>query len=547
MLFKRMVLLFIFLCIFFIITFPSGLLAWGSTVHREVALDAWYFMEHSAQASQRQKNAIQWFYTNFNRVPSPWNKVAEGTTWPDEVQHVCFVGASHKKDFWGHNFNSWYHFMDMYAADWNYTHSRHGNCRNFASPDYKGEHNCWDGYNYRRHEEMLADYDTDDIDSWAAWWIDDDNFCMTHGSAGINLYEYNQGGKGENGYLISSSNNRCYTRWDDDNPNSDFWNIIFAPVDNVGRGYYQYANTFRTLALNAGNSAAGVTYQNQALYYLGASIHAADASVLHHILNSTDWGHSEFESWASHWYNDQKWFQEQHQKIKWYLDSYYKQGGVDPVERPFRWLVHRLAQVVYSNESISQLWDRYVDEEDDDQKYRDYCLKAYPATVAFAIVVMEKFYLGKVEFAQKQAYDHANSENTTSSTTNPAVKVTLTQFHLADETDPEWAGSDDVYGYLTVEDGIVSETYRFPSSGEHDMDDGNTWNINSILFQRSSVGNFLKVTARIWDADTGDDQLIGEGYINFSSSNNWGKGNTHKIECKYPDSDGQMNVNVKID
>ncbi|MGE5558791.1 MAG: hypothetical protein ACM3WV_09275 [Bacillota bacterium] len=546
---KKLRILLLFLIAFMILSLQySQTRAWGSKMHKELALDAWYYMEHSAQASLRQKNAIQWFYANFNQISNPWNQVASGTTWPDEAQYVCFVGMTHKKSFWGHNFNSWYHFLDMYAADWNYAHNRHNHCRNFALPDYKGEHNCWDGYNYRRHEEMLADYDTDDIDSWAAWWIDDDNFCLEHGGTGLQLYEYNQGGKGENGLLIGSSNSGCYTKWDDDNPHSDFWNMVFAPVDNIGRAYYQIAGTFRSLALAAGNApVVSAFYQSQALYYLGASLHAADAAILHHAMNSTDWGHSEIESWASKHYSDQKWFQEQHAKIKWYIDSYFKQDGIDPVDRPFRWLLHRLASVIYSNESIGQLWDRYIDDDDFDQKYWNYCVKAYPASVAFAVIIMEKFYLGKTEVLSQQAYDHQNSENNAPVHVNPSVKVTVTKFVLVDETNPEWAGSDDIYGKFTVQDGIKAENHRIPSSGDYGMDDGETKNLNILIFQTASVGNLLTIKVQIWDADVGDDDVIGEATLNLTSAQNWGKGGTYKLECKYPDSDGHMDVYIKIE
>lgn len=537
---KRSKILFVIL-VFGILTaafFPGSIWAWGSKVHREVALDAWYYMEHAAQASQRQKDAIRWFYNRFNLVPNPWEKVAAGTTWPDDVQYVCFKGLSHKLDFDGNNFNSWYHFMDMYSAYWDHTHSRHNNCRNFAAPNYKGEHNSWDGYNYRRHEEHIADYDTDDIDSWAAWWIDDDNFCMTHSATGLWLYEYNQGGKGEGGNLIGSSNSGCYTRWDDDNPNSDFWNMIFAPVDNVGRAYYQYASIFRSA------SAGSAFNQQQALFYLGASMHATDAAILHHVLNSTDWGHSEIEDWASHWYNDQTWFHDQFNQIRWYLDSYYKQGGIDPVDRPFRWLVHQLAWVVFNNESIAQLWDRYVDEDVNDASYRNYCLKVYPACVAFAVIVMEKFYLGKQELFYQQAYDHQNSENVPVQNPNPPVTVTVTKMVLTDETDPEWGGSDDVYVRLRVEDGITAVDRRLPSSGEHDMDDGDTWNANAFIYSTANVGNSLKISIRAYDSDAGDDDLIGQGSLTLTAAQNWGKGSTHKIVCN---GEGQMDVYVKID
>jgi len=557
----------LFICVF-LVNIPISVFAWGGKVHREVALDAWYYMEHSALATQRQRDAIQWFFNNFG-IPNPWVKVGEGTTWPDKVEHVCFCGDSwvepgHYQSVLGHNFNSWYHFLDMYSAYVDYPHSRHSNCRNFASPDYKGEHNSWDGYNYRRHDELIADYDSDDVDSWAAWYIDDDNFCTTHTKTGLKWYEKFQGAKGINGLLIGPNNHSCYTRWDEDYlfsnecPGADFWNIIFAPIDNVGRAYYQMGLGFRNYLLNQGSyycyyegvPAAGneTFYKEKALFYLGATLHVADASSFHHIFNSSGWGHSEFESWASNWYSDQQWFQNKHQEIRDYINSYYTQNGVDPVNRPIRWLVHRLAWVVFNNDSMDAVWDRYVDEDDNDQAYRNYCLEAYPATVALAVIIMEKFYLGKEEVFNQQVFNHPNSENTAVVSSNPSVKVRVKKFKLVDETNPEWPGSDEIYGYFSVEDGIQAVSdFRIPSSGHYSMDEGDTRNLNQVIFNAAHVGDYLKIKARIKEADVGADDLVGEGNLQFTPAQNWGKGETHKIQCKYPDSDGHLDVDIQIE
>lgn len=522
---------------------PIHVFAWDSKVHKEVARDAWYFMEHSSYATQRQKDAINWIYQAFQQVANPWEIVASGTTWPDKVEHVCFKGITHKKSFWGHNFNSWYHFLDMYSRNHIYSHSEHPNCNNFG---FDGEHNYLDGYNYRRHEELIASYNTDDIDSWAAWWIDDDNFCLQHASDGLELYEKKQGGKGKNGLLIGSTNSHCYTQWDDDNPKSDFWNIIFAPIDNLGRSYYQMAITHKPLGIQSPTAFIRYFFQYQSLYYLGAALHAADASVFHHVLNSTDHGHSELESWAHNWYDDQKWFKDKYNKIKWYINSYYQMNGVDPIDRPFRWLVHRLASVVYEQESVNQVWERYTDEKDYDSKYWDYCLKAYPATVAFAIIVIEKFYLDKIEVAEQQLSGHVLAENFSSST-NPPIKVRVIKYHLEDMTNPE-IGDDDVYGIFNVNDGKNAEKHRIPSSGDFGMDEGDTKTLNEIVFHQNQVGNSLKISAEIWEADwSSSDDIIGKGTLTFSPNQNWGKGGTYIIKCKYPYEDGHLNVHVKIE
>lgn len=529
-----------------------------SKVHKEIARDAWYYMEHSSYATQRQKDAIKWFFANFNRVEKPWNTVAEGAVWPDRVRYVCFVGWTHKTGSeFGQNFTSWFHFLDMYSAFLNYKHSRHPTCGNFNSLDYKGEHNSYDGYNYRRHEETIAGYGSD-WDFLAAWWIDDDNLCLQHGmKTALKWYEYYQGGKGANGLLLGSDNHQCYTQWDDDNPNSDFWNMIFAPIDNVLRAYYQMAVGLRNYLLGEGSyicNYEGIPlsgyenfYQERALFHLGAALHL-DACIFHHIVNSIGWGHKEFESWAEKHYDDQTWFQDQHQEIKNYIESYYREDGIDPIDRPIRWLVHKLAWTIFNQESMDAVWDRYVDKDDWDSKYDNFCKKVYPPTVALSVIIMEKFYKGKEETFKQQAYDHAMSENTVSDPTTPPVKVKVKKFKLIDETNPEFWWSDEIYGNLTVEDGIVAENHRIPSSGHYSMDEGDSININKNIFETSHVGNYLMIKAEIWEVDHGTaDDLVGKSYLYFPSKYNWGKGRTHRIECKYPYADGRLDVYVEVE
>lgn len=557
---NKIVYKFIICCFLMMVIIHPDIFAWNSKVHKEVALDAWYYMEHSTYATQRQKKAIKWFYNNFNTVSNHWDIIAEGAIYPDKVEHVCFCGdawpeASHYTKPRDHNMTSLYHFIDMYSAYINYRHSEHSNCKNFALPDYKGEHNSWDGYNYRRHEELIADYDSDDSDSWAAWGIDDDNFCTVHTKDGLQLYEYSQGGKGENGLPIGPNNHSCYSRWNqnyswsDECPNADYWNIIFAPIDNVGRAYYQLSIFYRNLIGAA--PLLHSTFQDLALYYLGAAMHTADASVFHHIFNTCGWGHANFEGWADYWYNDQKWFKDQFKKIKWYIDSYYTKDNIDPINRPLRWLVHQLAWSVFNNESINTVWDRDVNEDDGvydyDSKYWNYCVKAYPATVALAVIIMEKFYIGKEETFQQQAYDHQMTENVIVTPTTPSVKVTVKKFVLVEETDPESGGDDDIYGYFTVKDGVKSENYRIPSSGEYGMDEGDPEDLNSIIFETSHVGQYLEIKADIWDEDwPSSDDIVGQGNLYLTKTQNWGKGGIYKIQCKYPYADGHLDVYIEI-
>jgi hypothetical protein len=160
--------------------------------------------------------------------------------------------------------------------------------------------------------------------------------------------------------------------------NSDYWNIIFAPIDNVGRYNFQTALKVGTKSIVS-------------LNYLGRSLHVMDVAVFHHSFNTLGHGHAEFEEWADAHYSDKEWFHDQESKINEFITTYYTQDNIEPKYRPFRWLVHRLHDFIFNEKFMNRVWDRYVPVEQYDQKYYDYCVEVYPAMVALAVIILEKF------------------------------------------------------------------------------------------------------------------------------------------------------------
>ncbi len=62
------------------------------------------------------------------------------------------------------------------------------------------------------------------------------------------------------------------------------------------------------------------------------------------------------------------------------------------------------------------------------------------------------------------------------------------------------------------------------------MDEGDIRdNINVVIFDTPRIGNYLSINVRVYDADAGDDDLIGVGSLYLTSSQNWGKGRVLSI------------------
>ncbi|PNV79629.1 MAG: hypothetical protein C0196_05225, partial [Dictyoglomus turgidum] len=104
----------------------------------------------------------------------------------------------------------------------------------------------------------------------------------------------------------------------------------------------------------------------------------------------------------------------------------------------------------------------------------------------------------------------------------------------------------DVYAKFVVSDGIRTVHTRIPSSGDWGMDEGDIRdNINVVIFDTPRIGNYLSINVRVYDADAGDDDLIGVGSLYLTSSQNWGKGRVLSIICNGGGpGEGEMEVVV---
>ncbi|MGC9002291.1 MAG: hypothetical protein ACP5J9_04925 [Dictyoglomus sp.] len=408
------------------------------------------------------------------------------------------------------------HFLDFPSLMNNLSHDSHGNRRS-------GIHNNIDGYNYIRHSKFVKGEKDDDY--WVDWWMGNDDFCMVHSGVLLDMYERDEGGRDKNGNLISSVNYSCYTRWD-----KDHHNIIYAPIDNLSDYWFKQNQDWWS-------------HPYWGPYYLGYALHAVgDASEMHHVFNTLGWGHSEFESWASYWYqfrgekeymSRSRWFDMR--KVRDALNTVFAQDGIPPYRRDVKWLIERLAREVY-NYSIrnwSTLWGREPSKTIFYKPFDDYMMEIYPKAVACAVAIMERaYYLRVVSPTQIQV----------------PVMVIVKKFRLIDETNPEWAGEDDVYAKFVVSDGIRTVHTRIPSSGDWGMDEGDIRdNINVVIFDTPRIGNYLSINVRVYDADAGDDDLIGVGSLYLTSSQNWGKGRVLSIICNGGGpGEGEMEVVVEI-
>jgi len=149
-------------------------------------------------------------------------------------------------------------------------------------------------------------------------------------------------------------------------------------------------------------------------------------------------------------------------------------------------------------------------------------METYPKAVECAVAIMERaYYLRVVSPTQIQV----------------PVMVIVKKFRLID-----------VYAKFVVSDGIRTVHTRIPSSGDWGMDEGDIRdNINVVIFDTPRIGNYLSINVRVYDADAGDDDLIGVGSLYLTSSQNWGKGRVLSIICNGGGpGEGEMEVVVEI-
>lgn len=393
--------------LFFSIAQPC--FAWCNKVHKGIALEAYYYMNNTTQATENQKKAAQsmsknW-QVNFLGKPlnmawgtvtqpiKPWEIVAKGVVDIDHLDNLCFdndeddwwklFGAFHKHytgvdttidlGFYEFkldaNYTSFMHFLDLPSKVANWSHKAHDDT------DKKGGiHNDIDGYNYIRHEKVFPGSFAD-VDDAVDTWMGDDDFCIKHSGFLLDWYEKQQGAKDEWGNSISSKNHSCYTRWDNDHKY-----IIYAPIDNLSR--------FWSLqAINFWNNPNGA-------YYMGYALHAAgDVSQMHHVFNTLGWGHSNFEAWADYWFDNRKsvWFNKD--KVKEELETLYTVDGVQPHKRTVRWLLQKLAYETFEYTlAHPELWDKDTDKKKFDTAYDNYMKEIYPKAVACSVAMMERCY-----------------------------------------------------------------------------------------------------------------------------------------------------------
>ena len=461
---KRSLLIILSFILILVIT-SSMVNAFGGMVHKEIALDAYYYMEHRAEATANQRAAAVWMTSNWG-IPGaaeewkrkPWTIIAEGARAFDYLSNICFDNDEffdiHYTSAFGHDYTSWTHFLDLASKYGNWAHSSHNNKTG-------GIHNDIDGYNYKRHEENLTpgyDFDKDDA---VSTWMGNDDFCIVHSGYLLDIYERDQGGKDDNGVPISSSNHSCYTRW-----NYDFDNMIFAPIDNVGNHWYGKAVAF------GANRYYGP-------YYLGYALHAVgDCGAFHHLCNSTGWGHTEFEDWANEWYakrGESIWFN--YAKVKTSIQTDFTKGGIAPANRDFKWLVNRLAALSYEY-GRTRVWDRYTDKESFDASFDDYMQYVYPKAVACAVILMEKLY-------------NLVQQNTTPQ--QAMVKLVITR--VAAKDDPDGWGWADYYSKVNIGGQSFATNYV-----DDDDDISPNWTFTAAV---STTPIEVPIKIEIWDSDGG--------------------------------------------
>ncbi|HPU43147.1 MAG TPA: hypothetical protein PLS98_02920 [Dictyoglomaceae bacterium] len=527
------------LIIFFLLLFVSlnlnDTFSWGGVIHSEIVKDAYYYMEHVSYATAQQRSAANWMTQNWGFPDNrPWDIIASGAVDFDKLPNLCFDNdelwpfhrhMTRPEGSWipdwiihmfanGTNYSAYMHFLDYPSYVNNWQDSSHGNRRG-------GIHNNIDGYNYIRHKTLVNNAHDDDY--WVDVWMGNDDFCITHSGALLDWYEKSEGGKDETGNLISSTNYSCYTRWE-----NDHHNMIYAPMDNLSDYWFKQSQDWWS-------------HPYWGPFYLGYCLHGVgDLSEIHHVFNTLAWGHSEFEDWANYWYTyrgekeyegRKRWFDVE--KVKNALNNTFTVGGIPPYKREVRWLLEKLAQKVYnySTANWNNLWGAEPSKTTFYIPYDDYMREIYPVAVACCVAIMERGY-----------YLHY------SVSPNPPVMVVVKRYTLVDETNPEWAGKDDVYAKFVITDGVRTQSTRVPSSGDWGMNEGDIRDgINVIVFETPNVGNYLSINIRVYDADTGDDDLIGVGSLFLTSGQNWGKNRTYDIVCNGGGpGEAQMDVRIEI-
>jgi hypothetical protein len=443
--------------------------AFNGTIHREICLDAFYYMQHCTEATANQRDAAAWMCKTWGDPGSsvewkkyPWTIIAQGAKDFDYMGNLCFDNdefySIHYTSGFGHDYTAYMHFLDLASKIGNWPHASHNNKKG-------GIHNDIDGYNYRRHNDYLAP-NSWDIDDDISTWMGNDDFCIVHSGSLLDMYERDQGGADDSGRLISAANNSCYTRWD-----KGFDNIIFAPIDNLGNYWYNKAVAFGK------NKYYGP-------YYLGYSFHAiGDCSAFQHLANSMGWGHAQYEDWADAWYTKREfdWFN--FANVKSAIDNDFKVGGQAPANQDFRWLVNRLATLSY-DKGRTLVWDRYTGKSTFDSSFDEDLKYVYPRAVACAVILMEKLYnnIGKPP-----------SPGITPPPQQANIKLTITRVQAIDSVDT-W-GSADFYPKVSIAGQQFSKNYL------EDKDDiSPNW---EFLVAVNTTPDDIPIKLEIWDSDGG--------------------------------------------
>jgi hypothetical protein len=120
------------------------------------------------------------------------------------------------------------------------------------------------------------------------------------------------------------------------------------------------------------------------------------------------------------------------------------------------------------------------------------------------------------------------------------LQIKLDKIHCVEESGADWAGSDEIFLFVTMYDGknpLVR--VRVPNTRYYSMDTGSTRNVNRTIYNEAEVGPYIQIDVEVFDDEYSDsppsypppssDQRIGTGQLKFGRHQNWGKGQQHKL------------------
>lgn len=137
-----------------------------------------------------------------------------------------------------------------------------------------------------------------------------------------------------------------------------------------------------------------------------------------------------------------------------------------------------------------------------------------------------------------------------------SLEIILDKIHCIEEIGWDWAGSDEVYAVIDVDDGKHPiARIRDPEPAHeaayqryHKMDSGDTIDVNRSIYTVTDVGPYIQLNISAFDEEIQEstlsvipltnietsDRLIGSCQIKFTQSENWGKGKKIKVRCGGP-------------